>query len=527
MLLSCQPHVPSGVFGCASDDACPTGLVCSLKQQRCVYDVSSDEESVTTGGTAGSTRAESGRAAVSGAGRGGASPGISSGQASGGATACAVAEICDDKDNDCDGKVDEGLVQDCDPTLGGCSRGTRTCRSGAWSPCQGGAPITAEVCDADSHDENCDGASNEGCSCVTGKTQSCVAGQGACAAGMQTCDAGKWSKCAGQQASSAEICDGVDNDCNGSIDDAPSCKLVWSAIDGSARPSVRRQAATAFDTDHNWLVLHGGLTGTKSLGETLAFDGSAWRQLETSSGPSARRDHAMVYDASRKCLVMFGGHDGAAALGDTWELDDQAPAWRKIEAQPAPSARSYHAMAYDVARQRVVLFGGWSNGQPQLDTWEYDGKSWQQPSLMSPPPARRSAMLAYDTSKQRLLMFGGTPQWSTGSAPETGLGDLWSYDGKSWQRIVTAFNPPARWFAGFVWYAARNSAVLFGGWTGTQGLRDTLMFDGQSWMPLSDSGMTEISYGAAVGYDAPGKRVLAFGGMNADNAELNALWQLK
>jgi hypothetical protein len=87
MLLSCEAHVPDGVFGCDSEDGCPSGLVCSLRQQRCVYDVSSDAESVT----AGSGSVESGRAAVSGAGRGGASPGGSRGQASGGAMSCAAA----------------------------------------------------------------------------------------------------------------------------------------------------------------------------------------------------------------------------------------------------------------------------------------------------------------------------------------------------------------------------------------------------------------------------------------------------
>jgi hypothetical protein len=44
-----------------------------------------------------------------------------------------------------------------------------------------------------------------------------------------------------------------------------------------------------------------------------------------------------------------------------------------------PSPRYGHAMAYEAARQRVVLFGG-SGGSSALlnDTWGWDGVAWTQ-----------------------------------------------------------------------------------------------------------------------------------------------------
>ncbi len=47
--------------------------------------------------------------------------------------------------------------------------------------------------------------------------------------------------------------------------------------------------------------------------------------------------------------------------------------------KPTTSPRGLwgHAMAYDSARQRVVLFGGYSQGH-RADTWEWDGKNWTQ-----------------------------------------------------------------------------------------------------------------------------------------------------
>ena len=56
----------------------------------------------------------------------------------------------------------------------------------------------------------------------------------------------------------------------------------------------------------------------------------------------------------------------------------QQLAWTQIKPSSSPAARHLHAMAYDNARQRTVLFGG-STGTSQLsDTWEWDGKKWTQ-----------------------------------------------------------------------------------------------------------------------------------------------------
>src|SRR4029079_15743716 len=88
-------------------------------------------------------------------------------------------------------------------------------------------------------------------------------------------------------------------------------------------------------------------------------------------------DAVMAYDAARERVVLF-------RRGDTWEWDGVGWAWRNSAA--GPTARSAQALAYDAARQRVVLFGGYSNGYLG-DTWEWDGVSWaQRSSSASPTP---------------------------------------------------------------------------------------------------------------------------------------------
>ena len=80
-------------------------------------------------------------------------------------------------------------------------------------------------------------------------------------------------------------------------------------------------------------------------------------------------------------------------------------------------------MGYDSARQRVVLFGGWSQGA-LADTWEWDGKNWTQLKPTASPSARGGHAIAYDCHRQRTVLFGGTARtilpaatWELGAGP--------------------------------------------------------------------------------------------------------------
>lgn len=90
-----------------------------------------------------------------------------------------------------------------------------------------------EVCN--NVDDNCNGIIDESLirSCYSGPGGTANVGQ--CLAGTQTCSAGSWSICAGQVFPGTEACDGIDNDCDGSVDESTS---------GSA-PAVSNFSATA------------------------------------------------------------------------------------------------------------------------------------------------------------------------------------------------------------------------------------------------------------------------------------------
>jgi hypothetical protein len=132
-------------------------------------------------------------------------------------------EECDGLDNDCDRQVDEvcecvgGVVESCGTDEGACRPGTRTCQDGTWSGCVGVVGSTDELCD--SKDNDCDGTTNED---FPNLRQPCEAGQGDCRrTGIIRCSAdGTAEECNAVPGTSVpEECDGRDNDCDGTADE--------------------------------------------------------------------------------------------------------------------------------------------------------------------------------------------------------------------------------------------------------------------------------------------------------------------
>jgi hypothetical protein len=131
-------------------------------------------------------------------------------------------ETCNGLDDDCDGLVDEDLGQTtCG--LGNCQVTVDNCKAGQAQTCTPNTGSATEKCDG--VDDNCDGTVDEGCSCVAGSTQSCYSGPantngvGLCHGGTQTCSNGAWGACAGEVKPKSELCNGKDDDCDGSADE--------------------------------------------------------------------------------------------------------------------------------------------------------------------------------------------------------------------------------------------------------------------------------------------------------------------
>ncbi|MCX7959875.1 MAG: MopE-related protein, partial [Deltaproteobacteria bacterium] len=179
-------------------------------------------------------------------------------------------EICDGKDNNCDGETDENYKELGNP----CEAGKGECRSeGVFICAPDGRGIVCnaiekepqkEICDG--KDNNCDGYTDEDFAELGKK---CVIGIGECLSeGKYICNMqGNGVECDAEKKNpQVELCDKKDNNCDGFTDeDAPDCSVILAG-------NMKTPFKTGKGLSETYFVMPFGVATDDSTGDVFVSD---------------------------------------------------------------------------------------------------------------------------------------------------------------------------------------------------------------------------------------------------------------
>jgi hypothetical protein len=194
---------------------------------------------------------------------------------------------------------------------------------------------------------------------------------------------------------------------------------------------------------------------------------------------TGRRFYGTCFDRNlNKVLLVGGEHDGTTVFDDTWAYVAAIP-YVQVATAISLTPRSYPSVAWHHGSLRTVLFGGSDiHGNPQQDTWTFDGTDWtaESPTLV-PAATFAGGGMVTDPVSDVCIMIGAD------TADPSHTLQTWSWDGTNWTQLAPATSPAGVEFTGecaFAWDDAHGYAILLSSQT-----LSTWKWDGTNWTLLA------------------------------------------
>ncbi len=337
-----------------------------------------------------------------------------------------IESSCDGLDNDCDGKTDEDLTPPPQPgfpllTKGVCIGAKPACVQGSWQPpdyaaytanLPGAVTSTYELVEVtcDGLDNDCDGQIDNGLDGPLASKQ-----VGICVGSKRVCNgAFGWAEpiyslLPGYITGPELQCDGLDNDCDGATDEEATCPIWQRGGGGSGSVSQSANGTIVAVARRSGVSLIDGATGAL-VGHR--FDHGA-EVDDVALSPDGSRLASVGRDDVLRVVALDGPFAGQVVAAQT----QPGKRWRKARWDVA-GARL--AIADDQGWVRVVIVA--SNSQ-QLALYGHDvaisGLDWQRAGN----GANQALYTGDGAGKLRrwTLADGGGTTWTSGGSPVVDL----------------------------------------------------------------------------------------------------------
>lgn len=245
----------------------------------------------------------------------------------------------------------------------------------------------------------------------------------------------------------------------------------------------------------NEVLLFGGDDATNSpIAETWMLSSGCWKKIVPTASPSPRDLMAIAFDVTRGLVILYGGRAGGPGqtgsfLHDTWTWDGQT--WTQVTT--AGPALINPAAAYDPISNQVIMFGPTHQGG-EAQTWAWTGGTW---TLLHPtvsPSGRDAASIAFDSATGQLVLFGGEQTLGP-------IGETWTWTGSTWRQLLPGASPSPRLLAALGPNGSSPGLVLYGGGDFSHAYHDTWIWNGTSWHQVTPAHAPPEGVGAPVATD--------------------------
>jgi len=221
--------------------------------------------------------------------------------------------------------------------------------------------------------------------------------------------------------------------------DGQGGSATWSQLSPSgASPEPRWGHNAVYDSANNRLIVFGGANSSQTFSDVWSLNNAnglggtpTWTQLSPGgAAPKGVYASSAVYDSVNNIMTVFGGENLArnAFTNGVWTLSHAnglggTPQWTNILADGAagsPAKRWLHSAVYDIASNRMTVFGGEAlSGAASLscfnDAWVLvnanglgGSPTWTKLGTAGLKPGPRCGHTAvYDTGNNRMMVFGG------------------------------------------------------------------------------------------------------------------------
>lgn len=272
----------------------------------------------------------------------------------------------------------------------------------------------------------------------------------------------------------------------------------------------RESSAMAFDSVGRRAFVFGGGLGGSGSNDTWSYDPfkDSWTEKSPAVSPPSRYGHAMSLDGVRREILLVGGMASNQGpymncYNDTWVYNLATESWVELKPVNGAPDKVYAGAVYDSRRGNHLVYGGWSEFSQNNSIWAFNitQNNWTSFHADVNPGAWSGHAMVYDSASDRVVLFGSS---------EGPPGAVWTFDPGSniWANLSPPANRPESPPSDAVFCPSTGAIRCLVGGNATW----DYMLSANTWTNVTPAARPPGRSGACMAYDPNNDELILFSG---------------